>query len=67
MDWDDTADIAEQLSVQHPEVTDPFSIRFTELMKWITRLDGFEGETNPQTSMEGKMENIVQAWAEYLQ
>lgn len=66
MDWDDFEEIAEQLSMQHPEVKDPYSVRFTELMKWIVGLDGFEGDKNPVTSMEGKMENIVQAWAEYI-
>lgn len=67
MDWDDVEDVAEGLSLKHPEIKDPFSVRFTDLMKWIVTLEGFEGDKNPQTSMEGRMENIVKAWAEYIQ
>lgn len=67
MDWEDSEEIAEQLSEQHPEIADPYSIRFTDLFRWVVELRGFEGDKNPATSMEGKLENIVKAWAEYLQ
>ncbi|MFI5173936.1 MAG: Fe-S cluster assembly protein IscX [Terriglobia bacterium] len=66
MDWDDTEEIAEQLSSKHPEIKDPFTIRFVELLQWVVNLEGFEGEKNPKTSMEGKLENIVQAWSDYI-
>ncbi|MBZ5551946.1 MAG: Fe-S cluster assembly protein IscX [Acidobacteriia bacterium] len=66
MEWDDVEEIAEQLSLQHPEIKDPFSVRFVDLLQWIVNLDGFDGEKNPKTSMEGKLESIVQAWADYL-
>ncbi len=67
MDWEDSEEIAERLSERHPEVTDPYSVRFTELFQWVVNLEGFEGEKNPKTSMEGKLENIVKAWAEYTE
>jgi FeS assembly protein IscX len=67
MDWDDAEEIAERLSIEHPEVRDPYSLRFTELIKWVANVEGFDGEKEPKTSMEGKLENIVKTWAEYLQ
>lgn len=67
MEWDDVEEIAEQLSQQHPEVKDPFSVRFVDLFQWVVNLEGFDGEKNPKISMEGKLESIVQAWADYLQ
>lgn len=38
--WDTPEDIAEQLLEAHPEV-DPLSVRFTDLHRWITELEGF--------------------------
>ena len=67
MDWDDAEEIAEKLSETHPEISDPYSIRFTDLLQWVVGLEGFEGDKNPKTSMEGKLENIAKVWAEYLQ
>lgn len=66
MDWDDIEEIAEQLSLKYPEIKDPFTIRFVELLQWVVNLEGFEGEKNPKTSMEGKLENIVQAWSDSI-
>jgi FeS assembly protein IscX len=66
MDWDDAEEIAEQLSLQHPEIKDPYSIRFVDLLQWVVTLEGFEGDKNPKTSMEGKLENIVTAWSNSL-
>ena len=67
MDWEDAEEIAEQLTQKYPEVRDPYSIRFTDLFQWVVNLDGFEGDKNPKSSKEGSLENIVKAWAEYLQ
>lgn len=67
MDWDDAEEIAEQLSIQHPEINDPYSVRFTDLMRWVTGLEEFQGDKAPKVSMEGKLENIAKAWAEYTQ
>jgi FeS assembly protein IscX len=59
--WEDTEEIGIQLSEKFPD-TDPLSVRFTDLHKWITELDGFIGD--PKLSNEGKLEAIQMAWLE---
>ena len=61
LDWDDTEDIALALRDKFP-VQDPLTVRFTDLHKWITELDGFTGD--PAKSSEGKLEAIQMAWHE---
>jgi FeS assembly protein IscX len=60
-DWDETEEIAIQLADKFPN-TDPLSVRFTDLHKWITELTGFSGD--PKLSNEGKLEAIQMAWLE---
>jgi FeS assembly protein IscX len=60
-DWDDTEEIGIQLAEKYPE-TDPLTVRFTDLHKWITSLDGFTGDS--KQSNEGKLEAIQMAWLE---
>ncbi len=60
-DWDDAEEIGIQLAEKFPE-TDPLTIRFTELLKWVVELDGFTGDA--QQSSEGKLEAIQMAWYE---
>lgn len=59
--WSDTEDIAIQLTERFPE-TDPLTVRFTDLHRWVTELDGFEDD--PKASSEGKLEAIQMAWLE---
>ena len=59
--WDDAEEIGIQLADKFPQ-TDPLSIRFTELLKWVVGLEGFTGD--PQQSSEGKLESIQMAWLE---
>ena len=59
--WEDEEDIAERLLEVHPN-TDPLSVRFTDLRKWVTSLEGFVDD--PQASSEGKLEAIQMAWLE---
>jgi FeS assembly protein IscX len=59
--WDHTEDIALALYEAHPD-TDPLTVRFTDMHKWITELEGF-GD-NPAKSTEGKLEAIQMAWLE---
>ena len=59
--WDTPEDIAEQLFEAQPE-TDPLSIRFTDLLRWVTDLEDFSDD--PQDSSEGKLEAIQMAWLE---
>ncbi len=60
-DWDDFEDIAIALADKHPDV-DPYSVRFTDMHKWIAELPGFAGD--PMKSNESKLEAIQNAWHE---
>jgi FeS assembly protein IscX len=59
--WEDAEDIAERLLTAHPDV-DPLGVRFTDLRRWVTELDGFADD--PMASSEGKLERIQMAWVE---
>jgi len=59
--WDSTEDIALELFEKFPD-TDPLQVRFTDLHKWVTELDGFADD--PAKSTEGKLEAIQMAWYE---
>jgi FeS assembly protein IscX len=61
LSWTDFEDIAIALADQYPE-QDPTYVRFTDLHKWITDLEGFEDD--PLTSNEAKLERIQSAWLE---
>lgn len=63
-DWDDAEEIGIQLSEKYPD-TDPLSVRFTDLHKWVIALPGFSGD--PKDSNEGKLEAIQMAWHEEFQ
>jgi FeS assembly protein IscX len=62
--WEDAEDIAERLLQAYPD-TDPLSVRFTDLHRWVTMLEGFADD--PQASSEGKLEAIQMAWLELYQ
>lgn len=59
--WDDTEDIALALMEKFPDF-DPLAIRFTDLHRWVTELEGFSDD--PKASSEGKLEAIQMAWLE---
>ena len=61
LDWDSPEDVGILLADKFPE-TDPLSIRFTDLHKWVLELPGFAGD--PKLSNEGKLEAIQMAWLE---
>lgn len=61
LNWSTIDDIAYALWEKFPE-TDPANIRFTDLHKWITELDGFDDD--PMKSNEAKLEAIQMAWLE---
>jgi FeS assembly protein IscX len=54
-------DIALSLHEKFPD-TDPLTVRFTDLHKWITELEDFDDD--PLKSNEGKLEAIQMAWYE---
>lgn len=64
LDWSNVEDIALALLDQFPD-TDPLTVRFTDLHKWVVALPGFIGD--PAASNEGKLEAIQMAWHEEWQ
>ena len=61
LDWDYPEGIAIALADKFPE-TDPLTVRFTDLHKWVCGLESFAGA--PDASNEGKLEAIQMAWHE---
>jgi FeS assembly protein IscX len=59
--WDQIEDIAYELYELQPDV-DPLTVRFTDMLKWITALPDFADD--PAKSTEGKLEAIQMAWLE---
>ena len=57
--WTDVEEIGFRLAEAHPD-TDPLSVRFTDLHKWVLELPGFTGD--PQKSGEKILEAIQMAW-----
>jgi FeS assembly protein IscX len=64
MTWIDTEDIAIGLADRFPDV-DPLTVRFTDLHRWVTEIDGFDDD--PKASNEKKLEAIQMAWHEEWQ
>ncbi len=61
MYWRDAEEIAIALSEKYPE-TDPLTVRFTALHRWVTELSGFDDD--PKASNEKILEAIQMAWHE---
>ncbi len=59
--WEDAGGIGLALYEKFPDL-DPLTVRFTDLHRWVTELDGFAGD--PKASSEGKLEAIQMAWYE---
>ena len=59
--WNDAEEIGIQLQEKFPDV-DPFTVRFTDLHKYVTELEGFADD--PAKSNEPKLEAIQMAWHE---
>ena len=61
MDWHDLEDLGLALMDAHPNV-DPLSVRFTDLLRWISELPEFTGDVH--SSNEKKLEAVQMAWYE---
>jgi len=61
IDWTDTEEIGILLQEQYPEI-EPYTVRFTDLHKYVTLLPGFVGD--PVKSTEPILEAIQTAWNE---
>jgi len=59
--WTDTLEIGIQLQERFPD-TDPYTVRFTDLHRYVTELPGFTGD--PAKSNESILEAIQTAWHE---
>ena len=59
MTWRDAQDIAIALSEKFRD-TDPLTVRFTDLRRWVTELPGFSDA--PTASNEKILEAIQMAW-----
>lgn len=64
MKWSDGEEIALALMEKFPD-TDPLTVRFTDLHRWVVELDGFADD--PHTSNEGILEGIQMKWHEEYQ
>jgi FeS assembly protein IscX len=62
--WTDSEEIGIQLQEKFPGL-DPLTVRFTDLHKMVTELDGFADE--PTKSNESRLEAIQMAWHEEWQ
>ncbi|MDX2178503.1 MAG: Fe-S cluster assembly protein IscX [Bryobacteraceae bacterium] len=61
MKWTDAEEIGLALYEKFPE-TDPKTVRFTDMHKWVVELDGFDDD--PGKSNESKLEAIWTVWHE---
>jgi FeS assembly protein IscX len=59
--WTDSEEIGIQLQEKFSDI-DPLTVRFTDLLKMVTELDGFADD--PAKSNESKLEAIQMAWHE---
>ena len=59
LSWKDAEEIAIALSERYPD-TDPLTVRFTDLHKWVIALEDFDDE--PKASNEGILEAIQMKW-----
>jgi FeS assembly protein IscX len=59
--WEDAEEIGIRLQEKFPEL-DPLTVRFTDLLRYVTELDGFTGDR--AKSNESKLEAIQMAWYE---
>ncbi len=62
--WTDAEEIGIQLQEKFPDL-DPLTVRFTDLHRYVTELDGFADD--PAKSNEPKLEAIQMAWHEEFQ
>ena len=59
--WTDSEEIGIQLQEKFPDI-DPLTVRFTDLHKYVTELEGFADD--PAKSNESRLEAIQMAWHE---
>ncbi len=63
MKWTDTDTIAVALAQDHPKI-DPRYVRFADLQRWVTELQGFDDD--PERSGEQVLQAIQMAWIDAI-
>lgn len=63
--WSDPEGIGIALHEKFPEIRDVFTIRHTDLHRWITELEDFDDD--PTGSSEAKLEAVQMAWNEEIE
>jgi FeS assembly protein IscX len=63
MKWTDSLDIAIELVEKYPD-TDPKTVRFTDLHRWITELEEFDDD--PNRSNEKILEAVILCWMDEM-
>ena len=58
LEWTDTEEIGIQLQEMFPD-TDPYSVRFTDLHKWVVQLPGFVGDPGKSNEVSIAFKSIV--------
>ena len=61
IDWTDAEEIGILLQEKYPDI-EPYTVRFTDLHRYVTELPGFIG--NPAKSTEPILEAFQTAWNE---
>lgn len=59
MKWTDVREIAQALYDRFPDI-DPLAVRFTDLHRFVTELEGFDDD--PKRSNEKILESIQMIW-----
>jgi len=62
--WTDAEEIGILLAAKFPGL-DPLTVRFTDLHRYVTELEGFADD--PKKSTEPRLEAIQMAWLEEFQ
>lgn len=62
--WKDAEEIAIALMEKFPD-TDPMTVRFTDLHRWVTELEDFSDD--PKASNESILEAVQMAWHQEYQ
>lgn len=61
INWNEVEEIGILLQEKYPEI-EPYTVRFTDLHRYVMGLDGFVGEAAKST--ESLLEAIQEAWHE---
>lgn len=61
--WDDAEELGYLLFERFPD-TDPLTVHYTELLRWVREIPEFESPGGYEEPTQGKLEEIRRAWYE---